>query len=94
MLGNQAEVWPAGLLMQTGSESGLFGEDKCVTETSRESFVDHRLENIQQNYYLSQHGTTEGGSPSQGLPKETSGKKVERTTRPPLSASEKSERER
>jgi hypothetical protein len=36
----------------------------------------------------------EGGSPSQGLPKETSGKKVERTTRPPLSASEKSERER
>jgi hypothetical protein len=26
----------------------------------KESLVDHRLENIQQNCYLSQHGTTRG----------------------------------
>jgi hypothetical protein len=61
----------------------------CVAEPWRKSLVDHRLENSEENYHLSQHRNLKGRLTFSGLLKQTSGKKVERTTRPPLSAFKK-----
>jgi hypothetical protein len=64
-----------------GSESRILGDDKNVAKTWRKSLVYHRQENSQQNYTCHSMEHRERGSLTQGLPKETSGKKVERTTR-------------